>query len=425
DNFKDFTIDDKAFPNFENFVKELKDDGIRLIPIIDAGVKVEDGYDIYEEGKKHNYFCKDKKGDDFKAGVWPGICCFPDFLDEKSGKWFGDKFNILTEKGIEGFWIDMNEPALFFSPESLKEAYKYVEENKKENPSCWDFFALKDKFLSISNNNDDYKNMHHLNGTVSHYDVHNLYGYKMMESVRKSLPEDTLLFSRASYIGSHRYGGIWTGDNHSWWSHILLNLRMLPSLNMCGFIYTGADCGGFNCNASRELLLRWMALSVFTPLFRNHSATGTREQEAFAFENTEDFKNIIKVRYRLIPYLYSLAEKCCNEFEMMFSPLSFTFPNDKIAREIDDQLLVGEDFMIAPVYEPNKSGRMVYLPEDMTLYKLSGDKIFSKEMNKGLHYVEIALNEVPIFLRKGKKLPLCSSANRVRDIDFTNITWLS
>jgi alpha-glucosidase len=421
DNFKDFTINENSFPDFEEYVKELKNKGIRLIPIIDAGIKCEEGFDVYEEGVKNNYFCKDSNGDDFKSAVWPGICCFPDYLKEETRNWFGDKFKFLTDKGIEGFWIDMNEPALFYTKERLTEAVDFVKDYNGEDLDCWDFFAYRDKFSNLANNDDDYKNMYHLDGSVNHYNVHNLYGYMMTRGVGERLPKDTLLFSRSSYIGSHRYGGIWTGDNTSWWNHILLNLRMMPSLNMCGYIYTGADCGGFNGNASRELVLRWMQLSAFTPLFRNHSSIGTRDQEAFAFENTQDFKDVIEVRYRLIPYLYNLAKSCAETGEMMFKPLAFEF-DDELSKECDDQLLVGDELMIAPIYEQNKTGRTVYLPEDMTFAKLSGNKVTHKEkLKQGFHYVNVALNEVPVFVRNGKSLPLCSPAKNVDSLN-TEVT---
>ena len=149
---------------------------------------------------------------------------------------------------------------------------------------------------------------HNVNGEqIRHDKVHNLFGYNMTRSAgeafeRISPDKRILMFSRSSYIGMHRYGGIWTGDNCSWWSHILLNLKMMPSLNMCGFLYTGADLGGFGANTTRDLLLRWLALGVFTPLMRNHAALGTREQEPYQFEHIEDFRNVIGVRYRLVPY---------------------------------------------------------------------------------------------------------------------------
>ena len=236
--------------------------------------------------------------------------------------------------------------------------------------------------------------------------------------------EKILMFSRASYIGAHRSSGIWFGDNHSWWSHILLNLKMLPSANMCGFLYCGADLGGFNENATRDLVLRFLALGVFTPLMRNHAALGTRDQECYNFENSEDFKDIIEVRYRLIPYLYSTFRKASEENEMIFRPLSFDYPDDKIARECETQLMLGDECMICPVYEQNVSGRYVYLPEDMTFVKLSGTKVVTEKMTKGTHYIEVALNEVPLFIKNGKKIPLCKPAMRTSQLDTENVEYI-
>ena len=135
-----------------------------------------------------------------------------------------------------------------------------------------------------------------------------------------------LLFSRASSIGMHRYGGIWTGDNCSWWSHLKLNISMMPSLNMCGFIYSGADTGGFGSNAESELIIRWNQFSIFTPLYRNHSALGTRNQEPFAFDSRMEriVRDIIKFRYAMIPYLYSEFMKAVNSSDMLILPLSLS-----------------------------------------------------------------------------------------------------
>lgn len=187
------------------------------------------------------------------------------------------------------------------------------------------------------------------------------------------------MFSRASYVGAHRSSGIWFGDNHSWWSHILLDLKMLPSANMCGFLYCGADLGGFNENATRDLVLRFLALGVFTPLMRNHAALGTRNQECYSFENSDDFKDIVEVRYRLIPYLYRTFKKASEENDMIFRPLSFDYPDDKIARECETQLMLGDECMICPVYEQNVGGRYVYLPENMTFVKLSGTSVTTEK----------------------------------------------
>ena len=233
------------------------------------------------------------------------------------------------------------------------------------------------------------------------------------------------MFSRSSYIGMHRYGGIWTGDNKSWWSHILLNLKMMPSLNMCGFLYTGADLGGFGADATRDLVLRWMALGVFTPLMRDHAAQGTREQECYQFENIEDFRHVISVRYRLIPYLYSEYMKAALNDDLYFKPLAFVYPEDPMALQVEDQLMLGNEIMIAPVYTQNAKGRYVYLPEEMKFVKFLPDGAISEEvLEKGHHYVEIALNEVSLFVRSGKCIPLAEAAECVDALDTEHLTML-
>lgn len=431
DSYKDFTVDDKKFPDFADYVSKKREQGIHLIPIIDAGVKKEDGYSVYEEGRDNGYFCKNEDGTDFEGGVWPGIVGFPDFLRKDVREWFGSKYKVLTDAGIDGFWNDMNEPAIFYSVKGLEKALDKAVSLKGENLDLTKFFNLKDTFLGLSNSPEDYSSIYHtVDGKqVCHDRVHNIYGANMTKAAGEYFAkefgeEKILMFSRASYIGAHRSSGIWFGDNHSWWSHILLNLKMLPSANMCGFLYCGADLGGFNENATRDLVLRFLALGVFTPLMRNHAALGTRDQECYNFENSEDFKDIIEVRYRLIPYLYSTFRKASEENEMIFRPLSFDYPDDKIARECETQLMLGDECMICPVYEQNVGGRYVYLPEDMTFVKLSGTKVVTKKMTKGTHYIEVALNEVPLFIKNGKKIPLCKPAMRTSQLDTENVEYI-
>ena len=425
DHYKDFTVNPEEFPDFKAFVEEMKEQRIHLIPIIDAGVKIEDGFEIYEEGKEKGYFCKREDGSDFVSEVWPGWTHFPDMLNPEARDWFGGKYETLISQGIDGFWNDMNEPAMFSTPEGVARLKEYLKDflaEEKEAPG----FRLGDEVRALANNAEDYKNFYHkVNGeSVRHDKVHNLFGFNMTraagEAFRKIAPgKRILMFSRSSYIGMHRYGGIWMGDNHSWWSHILLNLKMLPSLNMCGFLYTGADLGGFNSNVTRDLLLRWLALGVFTPLMRDHAALGTRDQECYRFEHVEDFRHVIGVRYRLIPYLYSEYMKAALGNDMLFRPLSFDFPEDSMALQVEDQLLLGNEVMIAPVYTQNAKGRYVYLPEEMKFVKFMPDgSIYQDTLEKGHHFVEIALNEVPLFIRKGKNIPVVEQAECVEDIQM-------
>ena len=433
ENFKNFTINRESFPDFEELVDFMKKRNIHLVPIIDAGVKVEDGYSVYEEGVKNNYFVKDENGKDYVTAVWPGKTLFPDFLNSKASKWFGDKYKYLIDFGIDGFWNDMNEPAIFYSEKGLTKAWENLEQYRNKNVDVYSFFNLRDNFARVSNSMDDYKSMYHnIDGEIVNHDkVHNLYGYMMTKSASESFDEicpdkRLLLFSRASCVGMHRYGGIWQGDNNSWWSHLEMNMKMMPSINMCGFLYTGADLGGFGCNASRELVLRWTAFSIFTPILRNHSALGTRNQEPYQFEDVNEFKGLISLRYRLIPYLYSEYLKSALNNGMMFKPLAFEFRDDNRAKTTEDQLLIGESIMIAPVYKQNATGRYVYLPEKMMMVKFSDENTYTtKVLDKGDYYIEVELNEVLIFVRENKMLPLCNSADTTAQLDRDNLQILA
>lgn len=432
EEYKDFTWNRESFPDVPKLNRDMKEEHIRLIPIIDAGVKEQAGYDVYEEGVEKGYFCKKEDGSNFIGAVWPGRSLFPDFLREDVRRWFGRKYHALLDSGVEGFWNDMNEPALFYSVEGLEEAYRQMDMTKGTNIGIDAFFELKEIFARIANSPEDYRRFYHdFHGCrVRHDKVHNLYGCYMTRSAAEGVEEYDpekrfLLFSRASYIGAHRYGGMWQGDNTSWWSHLLMNLKMLPSLNMCGFLYTGADLGGFSNNTTEDLLLRWLQLGVFTPLMRNHAALGTREQEIYRFGLWEDMKNTLSVRYALLPYLYSEFMKAALRDECMFRPLAFDYPEDERACRVEDQVMLGGECMIAPVYEQNARGRYVYLPEDMLMVRFrSAEDYDLVPMKKGHHWVELRLEEMPLFIRKGSFIPVGKAAEWTEAVEFENLILL-
>lgn len=436
ERYKDFTVNKETFPDFADFVKKMREKHIHLVPIIDAGVKIEDGYDTYEEGRKNGYFCKEADGEDFVAGVWPGRVHFPDVLNEDARRWFGHGYKVLLDAGIDGFWNDMNEPAIFYSEKHLKEVFDKIDDYKGKNLDIQSFFEFKGMVEGVANNLGDYERFYHRatqpdgEAVVRHDHVHNLYGFNMTRAASESFKElapdkDILMFSRASYIGMHRYGGIWTGDNHAWWSHILLSLKMLPSLNMCGFMYVGSDVGGFNDNTTEELLMRWMGLAVFVPLMRNHAAAGTRYQELYRFTDTDTFKNIVTMRYALIPYLWEAYRKAVEQDTLMYRPLGFEHPEDRVAVATEDQLYVGEDIMICPVYTQNAVGRYVYLPEPMTMVRMkSADEYELEKYEAGHYFVEIPAQEIVFFIRDGHRIPLYKSAEYTEAVFGNECEWI-
>lgn len=432
ERYKDFTVDTERFPNLKEFAAEMKEQGIHLVPIIDAGVKIEDGYDVYEEGVQNNYFCKNAEGGDFVGAVWPGRVHFPDFLQPKARDWFGKKYAVLTEQGIDGFWNDMNEPAIFYTEDRLADTCAEIEKLTAGNMGIQEYFAFTGMVAGLNGNIGDYdKFYHNVDGKmVKHSEVHNLYGMNMTRSAFEALQEispekRTLFFSRSSYIGAHRYGGIWQGDNKSWWSHILQSMQQLPALNMAGFLFTGSDTGGFGCDTTEDLMIRWLQYSLFTPLFRNHSADGTREQELYQFSNVEAAGKMIQIRYSLIPYLYSEFLKAALNDEMMFKPLAFDFPDDAMAEQVEDQLLLGNELMIAPIYKQNAQGRYVYLPEEMMLVRMHSSKDYTTEiLPKGHHYVSVGLDELVFFIRNQKAIPFAESAKNTAKTDYNTIQLL-
>ncbi len=433
ERFKDFTVSDERFPNFQSLIDDLKHKDIKLIPIIDAGVKIETDYEVYEEGIKNDFFCKDSEGKPFVAAVWPGKVHFPDVLNTKARQWFGDKYHALMDMGIEGFWNDMNEPAIFYSEQGLKEAIAFVKDQENKNLDIYTFFQLKDKIFGLSNAIRDYKSMYHdMDGQlVNHYDVHNLYGYNMTRAAaegfkRYNSEKRFFLLTRASHIGMAKHSGIWTGDNHSWWEHLKLNIQMMPGLNMAGFLYTGADTGGFGCNASAQLVTRWLQFSIFSPLLRNHSALGTRRQEPWEYDaaSLTINRDILRMRYALIPYIYSEFMKANLNQALLFAPLSYDY-EDARSKEVEDQLLFGDSIMLAPVYEQNAKGRCVYLPESMVMWRIKNFETLEKKpfehISAGYHHIPLAMDEFPIFLRPDKLMVVTKPENRVSNLDTAHL----
>ena len=340
------------------------------------------------------------------------------------------ELHILQRPGAEAdYTAEEQRQALdYFNAMSDAE----IEKLTAGNMGIQEYFAFTGMVAGLNGNIGDYdKFYHNVDGKmVKHSEVHNLYGMNMTRSAFEALQEispekRTLFFSRSSYIGEQRYGGIWQGDNKSWWSHILQSMQQLPALNMAGFLFTGSDTGGFGCDTTEDLMIRWLQYSLFTPLFRNHSADGTREQELYQFSNVEATGKMIQIRYSLIPYLYSEFLKAALNDEMMFKPLAFDFPDDAMAEQVEDQLLLGNELMIAPIYKQNAQGRYVYLPEEMMLVRMHSSKDYATEiLPKGHHYVSVGLDELVFFIRNQKAIPFAESAENTAKTDYNTIQLL-
>lgn len=376
-DYRVFTFDHDQFPQPRNLISSLLNDGIKVVPIVDPGVKKDVHYPVYIDGVRKGFFCKYLDGQIYHGDVWPGTSAFPDFMNTEARKWWGGLHQFYTDLGIEGIWNDMNEPSVFNESKTM-----------------------------------DLDVMHDLDGELrSHLEMHNTYGLYMSKATAEGLAElnpdkRPFVLTRAGYAGIQRYAAVWTGDNRSHWEHLEMSLPMIMNLGMSGVAFTGADVGGFSSDCTPELLIRWTQVGAFMPYFRNHSVQDSIRQEPWVFgeATAEIVKKYIKLRYKWLPYLYSLFHESSQTGVPLVRPLVMEYPDDEKTFNISDQFLFGCNVLIAPILRPGVSHRSVYLPQG-TWYDYR-----TKETYEGGKHIliEATLDMLPIFIKEGTILPLGS-----------------
>ncbi|OFW78904.1 MAG: alpha-glucosidase [Alicyclobacillus sp. RIFOXYA1_FULL_53_8] len=374
DGYRVFTFDPDRFPDSKGMMTELAELGFHVVPIVDPGVKQDARYSIYRDGVENDHFCRHLEGEQFIGEVWPGKSAFPDFTDDRTAKWWGKRHEYFVEKGIRGIWNDMNEPAVFNE--------------------------LKTMDLDI---------IHKNNGVPkTHEELHNLYGYLMSKATYEGLKEQLqgerpFILTRAGYAGIQRYAAVWTGDNRSFWEHLEMSMPMVMNLGLSGVPFAGPDIGGFAHHASGELLARWTQMGVFFPFCRNHSALDVVRQEPWSFgaEVEAICRDYISLRYRWMPYFYSLFYESSQSGLPVMRPLALEYPDDAHVFNLSDQFLVGEGVLVAPVYRPSMEYRTVYLPKGIWYDYWTGER-----HEGGRHIlVHAPLNILPLFIKAGTILP--------------------
>ncbi len=394
DGYRCFTWDLSRFPNLRKMVEKLKLDGFHTVAMIDPGIKLDFNYGVFKEGFEQGYFCRHVDGELMIGHVWPGACVFPDFTDPEVRKWWGELYRELYEEiGISGFWNDMNEPALFRV------------HHLTFPDTVW----------------------HQMEGKGgSHREAHNIYGMQMTRASVEGLKDirpakRPFLLSRATFAGGQRYAALWTGDNVANWEHLAIANRQCIRLSISGFSFVGSDIGGFVNPPEPELYLRWIQLGVFHPFFRTHSmgyhTSGQEEvtneeelikydydQEPWSFgeEITPKVKASIELRYRLLPYLYTLFYQHIRSGTPMLKPLAFNYAKDPVALKREREFLFGDQLLISPVLNPGQREQAVYLPEG-EWYSFWNNIRFEGETFKR---VSTPLDYIPVLVKAGTVLPL-------------------
>ncbi len=387
DGFRIFTWNPKTFPEPKKMLAELKREGFHTVTIVDPGVKYDEQYSVYRSGAAQGIYVHDAAGKELHARVWPGICAFPDFTDPRARAWWGAQYAKPLDEGVDGFWNDMNEPATFRLDDS-------TDPQPMHDPS-------KTFALDVQHSGDGQPG--------NHARYHNVFGMQMargtFEGVQKLRPENRpFVLTRAGYAGVQRYAAVWSGDNIASWDHLALTIPLLTNLSISGVPFVGADVGGFNGTPSSELYTRWLQAAVLTPFFRTHSAIDTAPREPWTYggESEQINRATIELRYRILPYIYTLFAQNESDGRAVLRPLWFEYPKDAKAALLDDQYLVGKDLLVAPVLREGALKRSVYFPQgDAWIDWWDGAR------HEGGTLAEVAapLDRLPLFIRAGASIP--------------------
>ncbi len=344
EGYRVFTVDPARFADLPAMCAHLEMRGTRLVTIVDPGVKVDQSYPVYREGLEAGHFVRDADGQPVIGVVWPGRSAFPDFTSPRTRDWWARWYARLLDAGVTGLWHDMNEPT--------------------------SIALAGDPTLPRSTPHD----LEGRGGT--HLEAHNVYGLDMdragWEGARRARPDRRpFVVSRAGWAGVQRWAWIWTGDAESTWHGLRQQVATALGLGLSGVPFTGSDIGGFSGDPGPELYVRWLELSMFVPFCRTHSVVGApgREPWRFAAPYREIIGRLIRARYRLLPYLYTVAWEASETGHPVMRPLYWNPAGSSPAPDVDppddradDQFLVGDDLLVAPVTAPGRDSRRVWLP---------------------------------------------------------------
>lgn len=376
-----FSFNPQLFSDVPALTRDLKQQGIHLVTILDPGVNVDAGFDMYRDGLQRGAFCRLPDGNPLAGILWMGRCHYPDFTDPAVRDWWGSYYPRTLDRGVRGFWHDMNEPTSFVA------WGEYT-------------FPLATRHALETSPGD-------------HLQARNLYGFQMnrsgYEALRKHAPQlRPWILSRSGWVGSQRYAWSWTADSSTRWESMRMNLTSALSLSLCGFPYCGPDIGGFSGNPSAELYTRWFQMAAFMPFFRTHSSIATPPREPWVFGEpyASILRNYLKLRYRLLPYFYTLAWQHTQDGSPIMRPLFWADWQDTRLWGLDDAFLLGESLLVAPVFEPGAVQRAVTLPTGGWYDFWRGSSLPTTPPGADPIDLPAPLERLPLLVRAGTVLPM-------------------
>ncbi|MGE5182581.1 MAG: TIM-barrel domain-containing protein [Acidobacteriota bacterium] len=371
--FRSFTFDPAAFPDPSGLASQLAQLGFRLVTIEDPGIKIDPGWDVYDSGRP--YFLRDGGGAIYSGTAWPGAAAFPDFSDPAARAWWGQQVGSVLDRGVAGIWLDVNEPTTF--------------------PEGGGGTTVPDD-LRVAGDGEP-------TTMAALHDAYALFEARATYDAIAARGQRPFVLSRAGYAGIQRYAAVWTGDTPSTWQGLRQTLPMLLGLGLSGEPFCGSDIGGYSGHATAELYARWLALGSVSPFARAHVTSGVPGQEPWMFgdEVLAAAKGWLVQRYRLLPYLYSVADEAARTGAPVLRPLVWEFPEDPQVATMDDEAMLGASLLVAPVMDAGATTRAVYLPAGRW-FELASGAIYD---GPATITVSLRLAALPMFARAGAILP--------------------
>ncbi|WP_196140239.1 TIM-barrel domain-containing protein [Aliikangiella sp. G2MR2-5] len=372
--------DKEAFPEPEKMIAELKEKGVKTIPITEPFVL--SSSKRWQEAVENQVLAKNEEGEPYRFDFYFGNTGLVDVFDGQSQQWFWQKYESLFKQGIAGTWGDLGEPEVH--PDDI---------------------------------------LHHLsrlNIIARGDELHNAYGHQwakmVFENQRKLDPEvRPFIMMRSGFAGSQRYGMIpWTGDVNRSWGGLKPQVELSLQMGMLGMAYNHSDLGGFAGGEAfdKELYIRWLEYGVFQPVFRPHAQEHIAPEPIFHDKETRDIvRDYIKLRYQLLPYLYTMVYDNATSGLPLMRPLSFLDEtSDNYFNNISSYLW-GDAFLIAPIVNPGLDKKSVNLPEGVWFNFWSEQKI------EGGRKVDIpvSIEQIPVLVKAGAFVPMVDAVQSTKD----------
>lgn len=389
DGFRVFTVDPAHFLDLNQQLADLASQGYRVVPILDPGLRQDPEYPVYAAAKEADLLCHTPEGGDYVGYVWPGYTVFPDFSLPETREFWANQVKALTDRGFGGYWIDMNDPSTGSVP------------------------------------HDD---MRFGRGSLPHSAYHNQYALGMAEGTKRGLKasrpnERPFVLSRSAYLSSGRHTALWMGDNVSNEHHLKTSVPMALNLSISGMPFVGPDVPGFAGDASNELMRTWYKLGFLFPFFRNHSIKTAADQEPWSRDGltTRVVTEYIRLRYKLLPYLYQTFLQQSEAGDPILRPVWYHDPSPAFDRT-EDMFYVGDSLLQAP-FTTAEANRTVLVPRHAR-----GNRWYDVQNRRFVEAGEVTRHRntaetTPLFLASPSLLPLQrgvrkTNANELQRLDL-------